>query len=496
MGISTTGDGVNYYVTITYLPTYYTTAAQETELTAAVNSLKSELNLDGKTDYEKVKAIYDYMTANISYDYENLNDPDYTLKYTAYAALLNKTSVCQGYAALFYRMACEYGIDARMISGKSLNNIGQKENHGWNIVKLGDKYYNLDATWDSTWDSDKTTHDFFLKSNDSFENHERNTEFTTSGFNAAHPMSGTDYVPGTDSVPHEHNYGEWIIDKNATCTTAGFKHKECINCDVELVEEIPALEHKLVKHTGKAATCTAKGWKAYEKCSRCDYTTYTAIAAKGHKWESFYTIDKKATTKAAGSKSKHCATCNAAKSGSKVTISRIKKTTADTLVYNGKNRTQNVTVVNYAGKKLVKGTDFTVTYKNAKGTKVVTPKNVGTYKAVIKFKGMYSGTVTKTFKINPQETKIAKLTKNGKNQFTVKWTKKTAQVTGYQIKYSMKQNMSNAKTETVKNAKTTSKTIKQLKAKKKYYVQIRTYKTVNGTKYYSAWSAKSYVTTK
>lgn len=56
--------------------------------------------------------------------------------------------------------------------------------------------------------------------------------------------------------------------------------------------------------------------------------------------------------------------------------------------------------------------------------------------------------------------------------------------------------MSGAKTVTVAKAKTTTKTIKQLKAKKKYYVQIRTYKTVNGTKYYSAWSKKKNITTK
>lgn len=55
--------------------------------------------------------------ANVKYDYENLDDTDYKLKYTAYAALLNGTAVCQGYANLLYRMALEAGIDARFISG-------------------------------------------------------------------------------------------------------------------------------------------------------------------------------------------------------------------------------------------------------------------------------------------------------------------------------------------------------------------------------------------
>jgi hypothetical protein len=56
--------------------------------------------------------------------------------------------------------------------------------------------------------------------------------------------------------------------------------------------------------------------------------------------------------------------------------------------------------------------------------------------------------------------------------------------------------MSSAKTKTISSYKTTSTTVKSLKAKKKYYVQVRTYKTVNGTRYYSDWSTKEYVTTK
>lgn len=191
--ISGTSDGSNCYATITYDITYYTTAEQEAALTSAVESLKEELNLDGKTDYEKVKAIYDYMVANISYDYTNLENDSHKLKYTAYAALVNKTSVCQGYATLFYRLALEYGIDTRVIAGDSLNNNGESEGHAWNIVKLGDKYYNLDATWDSTWDSDKTTHDFFLKGSDEFTNHTSDIDYTTDEFNIAYPIGKYGY---------------------------------------------------------------------------------------------------------------------------------------------------------------------------------------------------------------------------------------------------------------------------------------------------------------
>ena len=259
------------------------------------------------------------------------------------------------------------------------------------------------------------------------------------------------------------------------------------------------LSHVVVETPAVAPTCTKTGLTAGTHCQECGEVIeeQTVIPATGkHVWEKTRTVDKAATIYKAGSKSIHCAQCDTKKSGTAITIPRIKKTTAATVAYNGKIRNGNVTVVNYKGKKLVKGKDFTVTYKNAKTNKVATPKNVGKYKAVVKFKGEYKGTVTKTFKINPKATVIKKLTKPGKKQIKVTWQKRTVQVTGYQIRYSTKKNMKNATTVTVKSYKTTAKTIKKLKSKKTYYVQVRTYKTVNKTKYYSAWSKKKSITTK
>ena len=95
----------------------------------------------------------------------------------------------------------------------------------------------------------------------------------------------------------------------------------------------------------------------------------------------------------------------------------------------------------------------------------------------------------------PASTKITKL-KKAKKSFTVKWKKKSG-VTGYQVRYSLKSSMKGAKTVKVKSAKTVSKKVKKLKKKKKkYYVQVRTYKVVNGKTYWSGWSAKKSVKTK
>jgi g-D-glutamyl-meso-diaminopimelate peptidase len=85
----------------------------------------------------------------------------------------------------------------------------------------------------------------------------------------------------------------------------------------------------------------------------------------------------------------------------------------------------------------------------------------------------------------------------GEEKITVRWNKHTKYTAGYQIQYSTAKDFSkNSKTITIKSNKTTVKTIKKLKAKKKYYVRIRTYKTVNGVRYKSSWSEARAVTVK
>ena len=141
---------------------WFTTAAQEAALTNYIrNTILPQLSLGGKTTYQKVQAIYNWITANVKYDYSNLNNPAYWLQYTAYAAAVQKKAVCQGYANLFYRLANDAGIDCRIITGKAYNRDGAAD-HAWNIVRMADgKYYCLDATWDAG--SSPAEYQYFLK---------------------------------------------------------------------------------------------------------------------------------------------------------------------------------------------------------------------------------------------------------------------------------------------------------------------------------------------
>ncbi len=129
-----------YQYNFTFTTLYLTNAAQEQSAASAVENLVYSLGLAGKSDYEKVLAIHQWLYQNVNYD--DTHGDSYDLKYSDYAALINHYAVCQGYSTAFYRLCLAADLDARYVSSTIMN-------HGWNIVKVGGKYYELDATWDA-----------------------------------------------------------------------------------------------------------------------------------------------------------------------------------------------------------------------------------------------------------------------------------------------------------------------------------------------------------
>ena len=112
----------------------------------------------------------------------------------------------------------------------------------------------------------------------------------------------------------------------------------------------------------------------------------------------------------------------------------------------------------------------------------------------ISSKNYYSDWTNLTTPTKPSTASISSLKSSKSKQLTVKWKKLNC--TGYQIQYSTSSKFTNSKTLTITKNSTTSKTVSKLKGKKKYYVRVRAYKTVNGTRYYGSWSKAKSVTTK
>ena len=274
-------------------------------------------------------------------------------------------------------------------------------------------------------------------------------------------------------------------------------------CDTCGYYKTVAHTHNLTLVAAKAATCTEGGKEAYYKCEGCgkfyedvlgtkeitDLASWGNIAKIAHTTKQTVT---KATPTANGKIVNYCSVCKKTLSTTVIPKASSIKLKATSLTYNGKVRTPKVIVKDRTGKTLVKNTDYTVSY--AKGRKYV-----GKYAVKITFKGKYSGTKTLYFTIKPKATSISSL-KAGSKKFTVKWKKQATQTTGYQVQYSASSKFSKAKTVTVGKNTTVSKKISKLSGKKKYYVRVRTYKTVkiNGKsiRIYSGWSKAKTVTTK
>ena len=220
--VSTTSYSGAARVTYTYYMNYYTTAEQEKQLTSAVTSALASLNLDGKTEAEKVVAIHNYICDHVDYDYDGLSDSSNTVKYTAYGALCNGKAVCNGYAVLFYRMCKEAGLSVRIISGTA--NGGS---HAWNIVKVGDVYYAVDSTWDGQ--DAQTLDQYLLKSEKDFSaDHTRSAEYTTEEFNDAYPMALNSYYEKTfnDSLNRDNpQYDNVALDGTTVATVSFSKPK-------------------------------------------------------------------------------------------------------------------------------------------------------------------------------------------------------------------------------------------------------------------------------
>ena len=284
-----------------------------------------------------------------------------------------------------------------------------------------------------------------------------------------------------------HKSSGWIVDKAASIGVKGSKHKECTVCKKVLeTAEIPALSRISIS---KASVTLSTSTYAYDGKAKKPGVT-VKLNGKTLKNGTDYTVSYSNNTKVGTATVKITGKGNYTGSVSKTfkIKNNFKKATVSGISnksYTGKNITQSITV-KYNGKTLKNGTDYTVSYSSN--------KKIGTATVKIAGKGSYTGTITKTFKINPAKQEIQKLTAKSK-AFFVDWAQKGS-ASGYEIQYATNSKFTSAKKVTITSNKTDKTTVSKLSGKKKYYVRVRSYTTVKGTKYYGAWSASKSVTTK
>ena len=269
-----------------------------------------------------------------------------------------------------------------------------------------------------------------------------------------------DTYSDNETDPFGHNWGDWVSSAEVapTCTENGSTEREerrCTVCGTDETrggEEVAALGHDYTSVV-TAPNCTKGGYTTYT-CTRCgDAYTGDETAATGHSFGD-WDVTTAASCTAKGVETRKCANCDV-------------------------TETRDVAAL---------------------GHTVVTDKAVAaTFKAAGKTEGKHCSRCGKIITAQKSVAKlvsptVSKLTA-GKKSFTATW-KKAPTVEGYQLQYATKSNFSKAKSVTVKKDSTTKTTVKKLSAKKKYYVRVRAYKTINGKKVYSSWSKSKTVTTK
>lgn len=422
-------------------------------------------------------------------------------------------------------MLLEAGIDNRMIGGGD---------HIWNTIRIENAYHMSDATWDSQGYGKTNRRDNFLKGTNDFSNDDH-SKYMRVLFD---PLDG--YVQAAAAYGCTvHSWDkDYTVEVQPTDTRPGRQSIHCSGCEMTKDEMIlMPCEHVWDTDytTDEEATCQSTGLESIH-CCLCGEKQQGSerdipVNPSSHIWETRYTVDVPATCHEDGTESVHCSECGITKTGSErpipadpklhcwsvVTVrpasfseagieqdkcavcgtlgekSAIPKVSAPvvsrkTYIYNGKVQRPTVTV-----RGLSMPDDYKVTWTNG--------KDVGKHTATVTLSGdRFTGSRKLSYTITPKGTGISKLSK-GYKCFTVKWKKQSAKmsktpVTGYQIRYSLKSSMSGARTVSIKGYGKYSRKISKLKSGKKYYIQVRTYKTVNGVKYCSSWSAKKSIVTR
>lgn len=315
---------------------------------------------------------------------------------------------------------------------------------------------------------------------------ERNTTVGTNGVSIISNNSKLLYYAGGDAKSFKQYHGISSEEYVSFEKTYAFRYYLGLRSGYEWPEEVTSSDFSHLRICVNGVDVSSKCLFEYNAASNYIRLIYVIGKAQCvHPATSLKTTISKATPSSDGKIETKCTVCGKVTetivipAAANITLSSQKYT------YNGKEKKPSVVVKDRTG-KVVSPENYSVAYASGR-------KKVGAYAVTVTFKGdRYSGSKKLTYNINPAKVSLSSV-KAASKSMTVKW-KKGKDVNGYEIQYSTSSSFkSGNKTVKVTSAKTTSKVIKKLKANKKYYVRIRTYKTVKGKKFYSDWSGKKTV---
>lgn len=233
----------------------YANTGNRADITNAINNAKEDIgDLSNKSDYEKVKTLYEWICNNMEYAHYRETDSNYSedeaYKYhngwrgyqTPYSALVEGVTVCAGYAKSFKLLCDAYNIPCAIVTGQS-----HGENHAWNYVQVGDGWYAIDCTW-----ADQSTYidyDYLLKGKTNFTDHAEGTLYEN--YNFAYPeLSTEDYSDPNAPASLELTYSPTTTATGTVTKDDGTK----ITVPAFTVPEITALQTTAQKEITFTAT--------------------------------------------------------------------------------------------------------------------------------------------------------------------------------------------------------------------------------------------------
>lgn len=277
-----------------------------------LNEIIKNLNLDGKSDYEKFKAVTNWIVSNVRYDEDNETKYQHDLT----GAVLEGLAVCDGYAGTFYYMANAVGLNALFEDGITNSN---RIRHAWNLVEIDGTYYYADPT-NAYFKKDgepgkellpgqKYLFSLYTPDDTTIENTYKN-------------ISQDDYLKEHSVCKGKHELGTAEKSKGATCTTAGYTSHKCTvpGCNYEEYEWIEPLGHEWSKEgtVTQEQSCENPEITTY-KCERTDIWPACKATkqvetkpALGHTWDEGK-ITKEATCSETGVKTYTCSRCGGTK---------------------------------------------------------------------------------------------------------------------------------------------------------------------------------------